>query len=767
MLMEHNKEAYEQFKVMLLEHHECLLIAATGVGKSNITTELIKELNLNVLVIAPLKSIKENWSKMPEKYGIPTEINTITYNYFSRHWKNLYGFDAYIFDEAHHSGSKIWGREIEKFRKGLNDEFIIGLTADPNRYSDKINKSVIESVYHNHVVYGLDQREAIDNGILPKATYVCALYDTNSILQEYKDKPISDELYGRLCYTIKNCEAIEVIMHRHIPKNAPLKGIVFVDSINNIDMGVKLARRAFPKEAICHIHSNLNNIENKETLDMFEQSKSGFIVTVDMLNEGLHINGVNIIIMLRKTQSPSIYMQQIGRGLAANSRGVTIYDLVRNDTSIKKVLARIHEFELVENDESNNTGKERNVHISDQTIVRDYATDILSILNEIDEYENKRRKWTKSEDKIIIENYPHIGRKCSKLLNRSENACFERARFLGVSKSLNIWTEEEDNILRENYPNLGGKVSELLSSRTKDACISRAIKLGLRFRPESWSEEEISILRKYYASLSANGIKDMLPNRTISAIRSMANKLNINVDIKLWTEEEDNIIREYYPTGGTTIQKLLPNRTKSAIIARAERLNIKIISKYWTEEEDKILEEYYPSMGSNVVALLPNRSPYSCIARANSLGIKYSNSSRKWTNEEDNIIRENYPNIGTETVKLLPGRTIEAVKTRAKNIGIFYSARIWTTDEDKLLKRNYPVMGEKCYVLFDNRTPASVKSRAVVLGIVHDVSWSTEEDNILRENYQKIGGNVYKMLLGRTKQACYKRAIQLGLKFKK
>ena len=588
MLKEHNKEAYEATKAMLLEHRECCLVAATGIGKSNIATELIRELDLNALVIAPRASIRDNWTDMPDKYDIPPTFSTMTYQYFIRHYKNLYGFDAYIFDEAHHTGAKKWGAAIKDFRTGLDMEFVLGLTADPNRYSDKSERysnekniiNVVDTVFNGHVVYGHDQKSAIENGILPRATYVCSIYNSDEMFDKYAAMDLTEELRGRLNYTRTNCEAIEDTLRKYVPSGVPVKGIVFVDSINNIDIGVRLARRAFPKEAVYYIHSKLSTAENAETLEMFKNAKSGFIVAVDMINEGLHIEGVNTVIMLRKTGSPSIYTQQIGRGLAANGSDVTIFDFVRNDTSIKKVLSRIKSMkDVYQNNETYETEGDKKYNrypkISDQFITEDKASDILEVFDSIEKYfkGNKYQRWTKEEDDIIREYYPTMGSKvASKLPERSELTCVNRAGFLNVKcKCKSEWTKEEDEILREYYPIMGTKVASKLPGRTEGACKSRA------------------------------------------------KRLNINIR-NFWTKEEDDIIREYYPIIGYKVVDKLPGRSEFSCVNRARFLNVHYTNR-WTKEEDDIIREYYPIMGSKVASKLPGRTAKSCRARARTLHV--------------------------------------------------------------------------------------------------------------------------------------------------
>ena len=676
MLKEHNREAYEATKAMLLEHRECCLVAATGIGKSNITTELIQELGINALIIVPRRSIKDNWDSIPDEYDVPPMFSTITYQFFCKHYKELYGFEAYIFDECHHAGAPVWGKAIKEFRENLDTEFVLGLTADPNRYSDLDvkNRNVIDTVFNGHAVYGHDQKSAVEAGILPKASYICAIYDTEGLFKEYSKKAMTEELKGRLNYTRTNCEAIEDIIRRHVPKGVPTKGIVFVDSINNIDIGIRLARRSFPRESVQYIHSGLNPIENMETLRMFKTSKSGFIVAVDMLNEGLHIEGINTIIMLRKTSSPTIYTQQIGRGLAAHGKDVTIFDLVRNDTSIKKVLSRIHEVEEeFEGDtEENGTGK-RFIKISDQSIIKDYATDILKILEEIDMYANSIKKprgsWTKDMDNIIREYYPIMGSKVAELIDgKSELDVRLRASKLKVkyNKTPDKWSIEEENILREYYPIMGGKVCELLEKRDRGQCNRRAQLLGIKYNP-------------------------------------------------IWTEKDEEIMKLYYPSLGTKVVDMLEGKTKSAVQHKAIKMGL-VVDRIWTPEEDDIIKKYYPLMGRNTSEKLDRRTPSAVVSRANVLGIEYDNRNI-WSIDEDDIIRNFYPTMGGKVCELLNGRTYDSCCSRAKLLMVKRNFNIWTPEEDKILKDNYPIIGNQAFKLLPNRTTGACRRRLTVLGV--------------------------------------------------
>ena len=628
-LKDHNLEAYKATKDMLMTYNECCLVAGTGVGKSNISTELINELKLNTLVIAPTNSIKDNWANMPEDYDIPPMISTVSYQLFSANPEVFKGFDMYVFDECHHIGSNVWGNAVRNFKKSLeNGEYVLGLTADSIRYLDYEAeiKDVAYSVFDGHVVYGLDTKKAIELGVLPKATYICALYNAKEYIEKYENMDMTQELRGRLALTKKNCESIETITSRHAPKDVPLKGIVFVDSIDRIKSGVDLVKSCFPGYEVNSVHSKKKN--SKDILDKFKNAESGFMVSVNMISEGMHFKGVNIIIMLRKTQSPSLYIQQIGRGLTSGGHDPVIFDLVRNDLSIRKALDNVDRFNKDTKDINNkNTGgrSSNSPVMSNQNITHDYATNILSVLEGIEEF--NRSKWTEEEDNIIREFYPIIGSDVyKKLPKRTKSACYCRVVSLGLKSKYNKWTEEEDRILREFYPIIGSDVYAKLPGRTKLACKQRARMLSISSKDNKWTEKEDRILREFYPSVGQDAYK-MLPGRTKYACGNRAQYLKLKYE-NTWTEEEDNIIREFYPIIGRKVYTKLPGRTKKSCYHRAASLGIKSKDNKWTEKEDRILREFYPSVGQNVYKMLPGRTKKSCSIRASKLSIKSKLTNR-------------------------------------------------------------------------------------------------------------------------------------------
>ena len=620
ILRDYDIPTYYELETMLLEYGECCLVGTTGVGKTRISMGFVKNYNLNTLVISDRNAINKSWEKHAEESGVFT-ISTVTMQNFHKAYKMLInGFDLYIFDEAHHLGGNEWFTTYKKFKKLISEDcFIIGLTATSKRYFDKegIN-DITETIFNGHAVYAMSRKEAINLGIIGEASYVYALYDATELAKKYLDKEMTDVLRGKLDWAVKNQPQVSDILYKYAPKGDK-KGIIYVDRIKSIDDAVKLISTTFPKEPIWYVHSKMPSSEIRRITEEFEKCKSGFIVNVDMISEGIHYDNINMIIMLRRTISPNKLVQQAGR--ASNSDKAIIFDLVGNRTSIKKTLARIKN--PIERKKPIKDNKRENNHpVFEAVIVADYASDFLKILDEIVEY-GKQMPWSSKEDETLKKYYPYEGPNVYKRIpGRTKDACRGRAaklKIYNVDYRLD-WTSKEDNILREYYPEEGKDVSKRLPGRSPRACISRANKLKI-IRSNKWSKQEDDILKEYYPYEGPNVYK-RLPRRSAKLCMSRANRLGIRyMKYAKWSDQEDKILIRYYEEEGKDVSKRLPGRTKDACAIRARKLGI-ICNNRWTPEEDKILRNYYSDEGGAISERLPGRSDADCRARASKLGLK-------------------------------------------------------------------------------------------------------------------------------------------------
>lgn len=701
-LLAHNIQPYADLEAMLATSHKAMVVAATGAGKTSVTVKYLEDHNLQGLVVCPKVSICKQWDTVSEN------IATMTYQKFCN-GPDVSTYDCYIFDEAHHTGASKWGKAV----KGLmvsTDKPVIGLTADPKRYLDG-GRDMGQELWDGNVVYGVDLDEAIQKGILPGGIFVSALFDAGTELEKYRNIPVTDTLKGRLKTCIENCLSITEILHKHMPEGKR-KGIVFVDCIDRIQESVALIQAAYPFEPVSFIHSGRSQKQNAEALMAFNRAGHGFIVTVDMLNEGVHIPDVNTIIMLRRTSSPNVFMQQLGRGFSPSSKDVAIFDFVGNNCSLKIISKHI---DVVNGGaDTKNDGPKQ----SSQFIVCDYATPVVELLDDINRFLNGG--WAQEEDDILRVHYVSMGSKVANLLpGRTRKACKDRAYQLGLTTETRVpWTEQEDNILRAAYPNMGSKISAHLPGRTPEACKSRASYLGLNMgKWHPWTEQEDSILRANFPNIGEKVITQ-LPGRTQYACQYRACQLGITTKHSPhWTGDEDNILRTHFDVMGSKIVNLLPGRTWRACQKRAHQLNLSAgKNPPWTEEEDDILRVDYPNIGGKASARLPGRTSKACTKRARQLGLS-TGKNIPWTEQEDNVLRTYYANMSSKITTLLPDRTLNACQYRARQLGLTIKPLQWAKAEDDILRANYISMGPKVADLLPGRTCGACRRRAYTLGL--------------------------------------------------
>lgn len=734
MLMDHNVPIYEKFEAMLEEKGQCILITATGTGKSYIVAEYLERHNSKALVVCPKKVIINNWK------SITDNVNPISYQKLSNIYRLFKDrlediakkYDVFVFDEVHHIGGAVWG-EVYKYFKSIVQKvnpnaIFIGITADSKRYFEG-GRDVAEEFFDNCIVYGYSQMEAIEKGILPPAEYVVSIFDTEGLYNEYKSKikGISKTLNGQLDYVFKNTQTIEDIFHRHMPVNNR-KGIVFVDKISSIPNAVNLIQTILGEENLFYIHSKLSDKTNFDIIRKFEESAHGYIVTVDMLNEGLHINGINTIIMLRRTESPMIFMQQVGRGLASNAGKLIVFDFVGNSSSLK---IRYGNIEIVE---VSNNGSIKERKTSNQSIVYDYTRSIINILNDID--------------------------------------CELRDK---------IWTEEEDEFLRKHYQSEGGIYCADALNRTKAAITNRVLKLGLSYI-KKWTDEESKFLINN-PNMSIKEIASKL-NRPIATVSNHKSKLGLTNKMapKIeWTEEMDNVIREniYKSKNWASRCSKILGIESSKIGYRAKILGLSTSQTKWTSDQEEFLIDNI-SKGAEYCSTKLGFTRMQIYHKCRRLGLEFistNTSNKPWSEEEINLLKNNCKTLNVnELSELLEDRSAEAIRSKLQKLGLEYkpvklTSAVWTDEEINILIENYNTLGRiGCQKLLKNKSINSIRNRVLQLGLKIDknirsaaTKWTDEEINILINEYPKIGESCFDMILTKSTKQCMRKAKTLGL----
>lgn len=228
-------------------------------------------------------------------------------------------FDYIIIDECHHAVADTYKKIIEYFEP----EFMLGLTATENRMD---NQDVV-GLFGDNIPFELRLRDAIINDLIVPFHYY-------GIRDELVDYGLSDSSERRLIAQMAdtgNCEFIHQQIEAHRNEGQKLKALAFCRNIQHARMMAENLGEYY--------HTAFLSGKNKtgERIRAFNDLQSDnkeleILFAVDILNEGVDIPGVNMVLFLRPTESSTIFIQQLGRGLRKypGKDYVTILDFIGN-----------------------------------------------------------------------------------------------------------------------------------------------------------------------------------------------------------------------------------------------------------------------------------------------------------------------------------------------------------------------------------------------------------------------------------------------------
>ena len=226
-------------------------------------------------------------------------------------------FDYIIFDECHH----ITASTYQKIMNYFKPHFLLGLTATPERMD---NQDVFD-LFDKNVPYELRLKDAIKNDLVVPFKY----FGVRDNFIDYSTK----EKVNFLSEYFKNGHiemiAKEIENHRQEGK---LKAIGFCRSIEHAQMmSHKMNELGYSTVALTG--KNLTGERLKAYNDLQDDNEPlEIIFTVDILNEGIDIPAINMVLFLRPTESQTIFIQQLGRGLRKykDKEYLTVIDFIGN-----------------------------------------------------------------------------------------------------------------------------------------------------------------------------------------------------------------------------------------------------------------------------------------------------------------------------------------------------------------------------------------------------------------------------------------------------
>ena len=350
-LFEHNQAAYDAAELLMQETGRAAIIHPTGSGKSFIGFKLCEaHPDSRVCWLSPSSYIFdtqiENLRSATDGYA-PENIFFFTYAklmLLSKNEVQAIQPDYIILDEFHRCGAEMWGQGVERLLAQFPNVPLLGLSATAIRYLDN-QRDMADELFDGNVASEITLGEAIVRGILKPPKYILTAYSYRMDLERYERRvqsaqnpAVRDEAQkylDALRRTLENADGLEAVFSRHMPSKSG-KYIVFCSGIEHMRDMIQLAPEWFSKvDSQPHIYSAYSN--DPETSKAFTEFKNDnsdhlkLLYCIDMLNEGVHVDDIAGVILLRPTVSPIIFKQQIGRAMSVNQNTeVVVFDVVMN-----------------------------------------------------------------------------------------------------------------------------------------------------------------------------------------------------------------------------------------------------------------------------------------------------------------------------------------------------------------------------------------------------------------------------------------------------
>ncbi|MCB0354943.1 MAG: DEAD/DEAH box helicase family protein [Bdellovibrionales bacterium] len=316
-----------------------LLVLPTGSGKSLVIAELARIARGRVLVLAHVKELVEQNSQKFESYGLKAGIFSAGLDRKERDEKVIFGgiqsvaradssffadFSLVIVDECHRVSGEGGTQYTEVLQKLLSQNptlCVLGLTATPYR----LDTGWIYQTHHHGVVqttedrffrrclYELTLSEMIQGGYLTPPVQIdapVASYDFSSLALKN----------GEHAYRLADIEKIlhdqsrvtPSIVQNIVELSKERRGVlIFTSTVQHAREVLSL----LPEDQSALVLGETEGSERDELLRNFRERRIKYLVNVSVLTTGFDAPHVDVIAILRPTESVSLYQQIVGRGL--------------------------------------------------------------------------------------------------------------------------------------------------------------------------------------------------------------------------------------------------------------------------------------------------------------------------------------------------------------------------------------------------------------------------------------------------------------------
>ncbi len=406
-LYQHNKEAYDKIQTMFQREDRVAIIHATGTGKSFISLQwLYDNRDKKCLFLAPTYEILDQLERHMQSQGLSLKtfpnLKCMIYDNLARlsvQTLNRLHVDNIVLDEFHRCGAPTWGKAVNTVFQNNPTAKVLGITATPVRYLDN-QRNMAQEIFNGNIASEISLSDAIADGILPMPKYISAVYSFDEDLQRIenkinqvqnsKDKDILQKDLEEAKRNLEKSEGLPEIFAKHLPvRNG--KYIVFCKDFAHMQRMMQEAhgwlKDINPNLDIYSVYSGQSRETNERNLERFENFQNDHIkllFSIEMLNEGVHVNDVDGVIMLRPTNSLIIYLQQLGRALSAGHKEhPIIFDIV-NNINANKIIYDVYQ-EVKEKISDRTRNRNKKVNLADFKIIDELKgpSDFIEALDDL------------------------------------------------------------------------------------------------------------------------------------------------------------------------------------------------------------------------------------------------------------------------------------------------------------------------------------------------------------------------------------------------
>lgn len=335
-------------KLMERDIKRALLISATGTGKTYASAFAMRELGFkkvlflvhrNQIAKQALKSFQKVFDSRVRMGLVAGKYQQYDSDFIFATMQTLSKaenlarfdrkhFDAIVIDEAHHSSANSYKKIMDYFEP----DFWLGMTATPDKRDDNIEGRNIYEIFDHNIAYEIRLQQAMEEDLLCPFHYF-GITDLEMVSDSGNSKEEQLESFRYLTSDARVNYVMEQAAYYGYSGDR-VKGLIFCSRVDEArELSAKFNQKGWRTTVLSGEDSEEARAEAMERLAGDEgEDALDYIISVDIFSEGVDIVEVNQVIMLRPTQSPIVFVQQLGRGLrkAEDKEYVVILDFIGN-----------------------------------------------------------------------------------------------------------------------------------------------------------------------------------------------------------------------------------------------------------------------------------------------------------------------------------------------------------------------------------------------------------------------------------------------------